>query len=143
MKRTTIILLLLMFTATTFAQTKKEKQVAAAVSQLTNAMTDADSLLLDRLVNDQLSYGHSGGHVEGKVEFISKIVSGKSDFVSIGLNNQTIAVSGSTAIVRHRLDAKTNDNGKPGEVHLQVLLVWQKLHGHWKLLARQAVKTMQ
>ena len=78
--------------------------------------------------------------VEGKAEFISKIVSGKSDFVSIGLNNQTIAVSGSTAIVRHRLDAKTNDNGKPGEVHLQVLLVWQKLHGHWKLLARQAVK---
>jgi ketosteroid isomerase-like protein len=134
---------MLLFTATVFAQTKKEKQVAEAVSQLTTAMINADSLLLDRLVDDQLSYGHSGGHVEGKAEFMGKIISGKSDFVSIELNNQTIVVSGSTAIVRHRLDAKTNDNGKPGEVHLQVLLVWQKLHGHWKLLARQAVKTAQ
>lgn len=135
--------MLLLFTATGFAQSKKEKQVAAAVSQLTTAMINADSLSLGRLVDDQLSYGHSGGHVEGKKEFMGKILSSKSDFVSIELNNQTITVSGSTAIVRHRLDAKTNDNGKPGEVHLQVLLVWQKLHGHWKLLARQAVKTAQ
>lgn len=134
---------MLLFAATAFAQTKKEKQVAEAVSRLITAMIDADSLSLSRLVDEQLSYGHSGGHVEGKAEFISKIISGKSDFVSIELNNQTIAVSGSTAIVRHRLDAKTNDNGKPGEVHLQVLLVWQKLHGHWNLLARQAVKTTQ
>ena len=134
---------MLLLTATGFAQAKKEKQVAAAVEALKSAMIDADSLSLSRLVDDQLSYGHSGGHVEGKAEFIGKIITGKSDFVSIELNNQTIAVSGSTAIVRHRLDAKTNDNNKPGEVHLQVLLIWQKLHGQWKLLARQAVKTAQ
>jgi ketosteroid isomerase-like protein len=49
-------------------------------------------------------------------------------------------VKDKTAIVRHNMAAKTNDNGKPGEVHLHILLVWQKQHGNWKLVARQAVK---
>jgi hypothetical protein len=44
------------------------------------------------------------------------------------------------AIVRHKLNATTNDSGKPGEVHLLVLLIFQKDHKEWKLLARQAVK---
>lgn len=122
------------------AQSKQEKAVANAVEQLRKAMIDADSAMLDKLTAAQLSYGHSSGHIDDKAAFIQKIVSGKSDFVSMELPEQTISVSGSIAIVRHKLNAVTNDNGKPGEVHLAILLVWQKLHGEWKLLARQAVK---
>jgi Domain of unknown function (DUF4440) len=127
----------------TFSQTKKELAVAAKVEQLRNAMIDADSSVLAALVDEQLSYGHSGGAVDTKKDFVSKIISGKSDFVSIELKDQTIAISGKVAVVRHKLNAVTNDNGKPGEVHLSVLLIWQKLHGEWKLLARQAVKIQQ
>jgi ketosteroid isomerase-like protein len=38
------------------------------------------------------------------------------------------------------LAAVTKDNGKPGSVKLDVLLVWQKEQKEWKLIARQAVK---
>ncbi len=124
----------------TNAQTKQETAVANAVEQLRNAMVKADSVMLDQLTMDELSYGHSGGHVDDKKEFVQKLTSGKSDFVSINFSEQTITVSGKTAVVRHKLNAFTNDNGKPGEVHLLVLLVWQKTDGKWKLLARQAVK---
>jgi ketosteroid isomerase-like protein len=124
----------------TDAQTKQETAVANAVEQLRNAMVNADSAMLDQLTMDELSYGHSGGHVDDKKEFVQKLASGKSDFVSINFSEQTITVSGKTAVVRHKLNAFTNDNGKPGEVHLLVLLVWQKIDGKWKLLARQAVK---
>ena len=41
------------------------------------------------------------------------------------------------------LNAKTNDGGKPAEVHLKVLLIWQKGKSGWKLLARQAIKITQ
>jgi ketosteroid isomerase-like protein len=122
------------------AQSKKEVEVTAAVEQLRKAMVDADSSKLTASVSDKLSYGHSGGHVEGKAEFIRKIMSGQSDFVTIDLVNQVVSVSDKTAIVRHDLNAKTNDNGKPNEVHLHVLLVWQKQNGAWQLVARQAVK---
>jgi len=122
------------------AQTKQETAVANAVEQLRKAMVDADSVKLDKLTAEQLSYGHSSGHIDDKITFVQKIVSGKSDFVTLEFAEQSIAISNNTAIVRHKLNAVTNDNGKLGEVHLSVLLVWQKLHGQWKLLARQAVK---
>ena len=122
------------------AQSKDETDVAAAVEKLRKAMVDGDKKELEDIVMDKLSYGHSGGHVEGKAEFVDKIVTGKSDFVTIDLSDQTIEISGNIAVVRHKLEAKTNDNGKPGDVHLLVLLVFQKDHKHWKLLARQAVK---
>ncbi|MGN6294360.1 MAG: nuclear transport factor 2 family protein [Chitinophagaceae bacterium] len=123
------------------AQTKQEKEVAAAVEQLRKAMVDADSVVLSDLTDDKLTYGHSGGKVETKADFVRTIVSGKSDFVTIDLTDQTIQVSKDVAIVRHKLSAKTNDDGKPGEVTLKILTVWQKIKGNWKMLARQAVKT--
>jgi len=130
------------FAVSSFAQTKDEKAVAAAIEALRIAMVDGNKQALESAVSDSLSYGHSSGHVQGKREFVDKIVSGQSDFVSITLTNQTISVAGNTAIVRHRLNAVTNDNNKPGTVELDILLVFQKQHGHWLLLARQAIKVV-
>ena len=133
---------LLTFFSMTFAQTKQEQAVLNAVELLRKAMVDGDSLMLDKLTLPQLSYGHSGGHIDDKTEFVHKLASGGSDFVTIELLEQTITVSKNTAVVRHKLNAATNDGGKPAVVHLAVLLIWQKLHGDWKLLARQAVKLL-
>jgi ketosteroid isomerase-like protein len=138
------ILFLLLFVSTTTlltsAQSKQETAVTNATEQLRKAMVDGDKVSLENLVTEQLSYGHSGGHVDDKKEFVAKLTGGGSDFVTIDLTEQTVSVSGKTAIVRHILTAKTNDNGKPADVHLRVLLVWQKQGSQWKLLARQAVK---
>lgn len=135
-----IIILWLLILPVVNAQTKPEAAVAKAVEQLRKAMLDADSVMLDKLSSSKLSYGHSGGHVDDKAEFVEKIASGKSDFVTLEFPEQTFSISKDVAIVRHKFNAKTNDNGKPGEVHLLVLTVWQKMGGKWLLLARQAVK---
>ena len=124
------------------AQSKDETAVANAVEKLRKAIIDGNKSELENIVLDKLSYGHSSGYVEDKTEFVDKIVSGKSDFVTIGLKDQTIRVNGKTAVVRHKLDATTQDNGKQGEVHLSVLLIFQKENKQWKLLARQAVKSV-
>lgn len=134
-----LIMLTGMVTTTT-AQSKDSAAVSAAVELLRKAMIDADKAGLQKVTADQLSYGHSSGRVEDKATFIENIVSGKSDFVTIDLTNQTVAVAGDAAIVRHTLSATTNDGGTPGTVKLNILLVWQKQKGQWKLLARQAVK---
>jgi len=142
MKRKISVLVVAFFCISTFlhAQTKSETAVSAAVEQLRLAMISGDSIALKSIASDKLSYGHSGGHVEGKQEFVEKIASGKSDFVTIDLKEQTILMSGKVAIVRHLLAATTNDGGKPGEVHLRVMLVFQKEGKQWKMLGRQAVK---
>jgi ketosteroid isomerase-like protein len=122
------------------AQSKEEAAVNAAVENLKKAMIDGDKTGLQNITSDKLSYGHSSGRVEDKAAFVDNIVTGKSDFVTIELTNQTVSVSGDAAIVRHTLSATTNDSGNPGSVKLNILLVWQKQKGQWKLLARQAVK---
>ena len=140
MNKILMVVLGILMTTSIIAQSKCEKQVAVAVEKLRKAMVDGDSTALNSIVSDKLSYGHSGGHVDDKKTFLRKLTGGGSDFVTINLSEQSILVEGKTAIVRHKLEAKTNDNNKPGEVHLLVMLVWKKKAGTWKLLARQAVK---
>ena len=136
-------LLFILFAINTgaYAQSDKNAAVAAAVETLRKAMLDGDRAALEQIAAEGLSYGHSSGHVEGKAEFVESIASGKNDFVSIDLTDQTIYVSGKTAIVRHILKANTKDVGKgPAVINLGILLVFQKDKKEWKLLARQAVK---
>jgi len=131
-----------MFIATGFSQTKSETAVADAVENLRKALVNADRASLDKLTAAELSYGHSNGKVETKAEFVEALTSGASDFVKIDLTEQTIKIVDKTALVRHRLSADTNNDGKPGTVNLYILLVWQKQKGDWKLLARQAVRVL-
>jgi ketosteroid isomerase-like protein len=128
------------FSLQALGQTGQEKEVADAVEKLRKAMVDPDKAMLESLVSDKLSYGHSSGALDDKAIFLDKFLSGKSDFVELQFDKQTISISGKAAVVRHVLNATTNDGGKPGEVHINVLLVWQKVKGKWVLLARQAVK---
>lgn len=126
-----------------YAQNKQETALLTAVEQLKNAMISGERQALENIAAADLSYGHSSGKLEDKAAFVEAIASGKSDFVSIDLKNQTIKITGKTAIVLHELHAKTNDGGKPGDVHIGIMLVWQQQGKDWKLLARQAYKLPQ
>lgn len=132
--------LVCVFSQASFANDADIETLGKKVTALSKAMIDADGKALNALSSPALSYGHSGGHIENQAEFIEKIISGKSDFVTINVNDQTISISGDTAIVRHTLNADIKDGGVPNTIKLGVLLVWQKQGGDWKLLARQAFK---
>lgn len=140
MKKSVLFLFLFLSLVVVKAQKIAEKQVKAAVEQLKNAMVTADKDVLLGLTAPNLSYGHSSGKIESQSAFVETLSTGKSDFVSIDFKNQTLEISGKTALVRHELHAITNDGGKAGEVHIGVLLVWQKQNKEWKLLGRQAFK---
>jgi ketosteroid isomerase-like protein len=144
MKKTLIYFnLLLCFLAvnfTTQAQSKEEQSVATAVETLKKAIVDADKAALEAITLEELSFGHSSGLIEDKAAFVEALASGKSDFKNMNLSEQTITISDNTALVRHDLKASVENSGTPSDIHLGVLLVWQKQKGQWKLLARQAYK---
>jgi len=118
----------------------QKTEVEAAVTKLTNLMVTPDSLALDKLILPDLSYGHSSGKIQTKQEFLHSLLSGESDFVDINLTDQKVILQNKTALVRHTLNAKTNDKNVPGNVKLYILLIWSKEKTGWKLLGRQAVK---
>ena len=122
------------------AQKKEMNELLFATETLRLAMVSADKASLLQLTATNLSYGHSSGLVENQQQFIEKLVSGQSDFVSIDISEQQIELFKNTAIVRHTLKANTNDSGKPGTVHLHIMQVWVKEKSGWLLVGRQAVK---
>ncbi|MEI3790732.1 MULTISPECIES: nuclear transport factor 2 family protein [unclassified Chryseobacterium] len=125
------------------AQKISDKEAVNAVAEKFRlAMISGEKTSLEALILPELTYGHSGGHIDDANEFVEKLTSKKSDFVTIDITNQNINIIGNTAIVRHHFYATTADLGKtPGDVTLDILLVWAKVKNDWKLLARQAVKS--
>ena len=120
------------------AESADEGAVRKAVDDLTKAMTAADKAQLEALVSDQLSYGHSSGKVETKAEFVGVIAGKKTIYKSIVLSDQTVAIAGPNAIVRHAWLGESESGGKSNVSKIGVLQVWQKQGADWKLLARQA-----
>ncbi len=137
MKKSFLFLLLTFFISSlAIAQSKDEQEVTKGVEALRTAMIDANKAGLDAITAPELTYGHSSGKMEDKAAFMEALVSGKSDFITMELTNQTVKIVGNTALVRHEL----HGDSPTGKVNLGVLLVWQKQKGKWLLLARQAFK---
>ncbi len=120
------------------AQSKDEKDVAAAVEKLNRAMVDPEKSFLESIVSEGLSYGHSGGIVQNKNVFIDDLINGAFNFSSISPINQTISITGTIAIVRNILVAKATDSGVPTDLRIGNAMAWRKENGVWKLLVRQA-----
>lgn len=138
----TFLSFLLIFCAVTIVngQSKHELAVAAAVETLNKGILNPDKALLENIASEALSYGHSGGKVQNKAEFVEDLLHGTFDFLSVSTSNQKITVSGKNAIVRHTFVAKATNAGTPVDLNIGNLLVWRKESGKWKLIARQAFK---
>mgnify|MGYP003336493569 FL=1 len=134
-----VITIVSIFFTPLFAQ-DKNNAIEKAVLQLKDALLSGNEQKLKDISSPHLSYGHSNGLIENQDAFIKTLISGKSVFLTIDLSDQSIDLVDKTAIVRHTLYAKTNNDGVLGEVKLKVLMIFQKENGSWKLLARQAVK---
>jgi ketosteroid isomerase-like protein len=136
-----IMLFALLFSMSSIhGQTHEGEKIEAAVNYFLTALKSGNRESLQKITHEKLSYGHSNGRLENQEEFIEKLATGVSKFLTVNITNQTMYHTKHTAIVRHRLDANIIDNGKENEVHLNVLMVFEKENGAWKLLARQAVK---
>jgi|UniRef100_UPI00404B7A95 hypothetical protein len=135
-----ILITLLVFSFSLNAQTKKEVYFVNLMNEFNQAIIMTDSTALKNLVWDCLSYGHSSGLIQEKAAFINGVMNGPNFFRKFDLEDQTIEVSGKTAVIRHLVTAYANNKGKDVVIRFGNILIWQKKHGDWKLLARQGYK---
>jgi len=133
-------LVLLILSSTTKAQETNEIRIAKMVKDFNNAIVARDSSVLAALSFDELTYGHSAGHIQDKTEFIKSILVGPTFFKSIEPEDQTIKINGRHAIVRHIVVANATREGNPVALRFGNVMVWYKKQGKWRLLARQGFK---
>lgn len=135
-----LVLALTILTGPTFAAQADEASVAQAVEAFRKAVIAKDKGQFDALLADQLRYWHTDGRVETKAEYMADALSKRALWKSIDLTNQTVVVTGDTAIVRHNYSGESErEGGKVQSTRVGVFMVWQKQGGQWKLLARQAI----
>ena len=141
MKKNILLSLLLLVAINSFSQSNEEK-VLQRVKKLNDAIfMNKDSMALEGLMADKVTYGHSTGKVEDRKMMISDAVNSKQTYTNFVMDSATVFFEGNkTAIVRHVLRAISTENGKEMPLHLNVLQVWVNQNDQWKLTARQAVK---
>ncbi|MBI0095407.1 MULTISPECIES: nuclear transport factor 2 family protein [Gilliamella] len=143
-KLLSLVLLMMLSIGSSYAVTSNNQStVEQAVETMRLAMLSADKTQLENVALPSLTYGHSSAVIENKAEFVDAIVSGRSGFITLEFQDQTIVTEGDTAIVRHVFSADTNNSGQKGKVKIGVMLVFKKTGEDWKLLARQAYKLPQ
>ncbi|MFD2896576.1 nuclear transport factor 2 family protein [Sphingobacterium arenae] len=143
--RISLVMLTILMTTVLSEGSAQDKDASQAVETATKSLIEAmlkpNEQVLNKLTSDKLSYGHSSGTVETKKQFVQTLISRASVFDEIQTTEQTVAVQGNTAIVRHTLNAKTNDPGKgPANIRLGIMLIWVKSNDGWQLFGRQAFK---
>lgn len=117
-----------------------KKEVENAVEVLNSTLVDPEKGSLEQMTSENLSYGHSSGKIQDREEFVDDLINGPFDFLSIDTSDESIHISGATAIARHVFSAKGTNKGEPADVHIGIILVFQKQNGILLLLARQAYK---
>lgn len=117
-----------------------EATLSAAIERLYDAIRDKDAAAFEPLVTHDLSYGHSSGRIEDKAEFIANVMKPNTRWKTIYGAKQSNYISGDTAVSRHIMAGEVERDGKPGTSNMDVLMVWQKQGGAWKLLVRQGYK---
>jgi uncharacterized protein DUF4440 len=122
------------------AQKSETRMLNIEVAEFDRALINKDSVTLKRLLNNDLSYGHSNGWIQMKTDVIGDMYNGKLTYKAIESRQGDVRVEGNTAWVRIYSELEVVMEGKPLQLKLNVLQVWVWKNKHWELFARQSVK---
>ena len=111
--------------------------VTKAEAEWKDAVLKGDRSALERLIADDLSYTHSSGKTQTKREFIDEAAGGALNYKALDFEDTVMRQYGDAVIVTHKATIST---AQTGTSHLYLTEVWAKVHGHWQLATRQALK---
>ena len=141
MQKFFIILLIGLSPLLSFAQDNSQKQteVMMKMLELRNALINKDSVSLDDVLANDVSYGHTSGLIQTKSQLIRSVVSKEQDYKNIIPSDMNIRIYDNTAVVTMKSSVIMNYQGKPLTMDMYITLTWIKKN-KWQLVARQSVK---
>ncbi len=141
MKKLLFIISLSFCTLFVFSQTGKESEVWRKVEALHKAIFETkDSVAIQSLVADNVTYGHSTGLLENKPVMLHNAVHSAEEYKNLSVERLNTTYAGPTVIVRYIFRADVTKEGNTSPLNISIMQVWAKDKGNWRLFARQAVK---
>lgn len=114
-----------------------EAAIAQAVEGYRQGMLSANKAQLEAMCMDEVSFGHTSGLVQTKAEFITSVTDGKTVWKSLSFEKPTNRVVGDCAISHFVFVGENESGGKTNALRFDVVLVWHKQGGKWRMLVRQ------
>lgn len=135
------LLLVFLFFVTVVCAQRNEKELTQKTYLLSATVFGTkDSVALEKLLANTVSYGHSHGKVQNRSELLKAISSNQSTYADTVVSNMKIFIEDKTAIVRYLFKAKEiKKDGSVTDLNLSIMLVWIKDKKGWMMMGRQAV----
>lgn len=116
-----------------------EQEVRAAVAAFNQAARSGDAATLDRLLSEDLFYGHSNALMENKAVCIEHLLRGRIDFQDEP--GSTVQLYGGTGIFHAKAKAHNpKPDGSVVIVPLDIVQVWVKGAAGWQMVARHTTR---
>ena len=140
MRKVVLVFALLCFVTTGFAQIDSIG-LKNTMQKLDQALLNKDESTLQSVLHKELSFGHSNGWIQSKIDVLNDCKSGKLVYNKIENNNSAIvSVSKKYATVKTNTNAEGVVNGTAFKLTLHIMQFWIKTKKGWQLLARQSAK---
>lgn len=139
MKNILLILIILGFSNTVSAQESTQEVIRMQMLKLRVALLNKDSISLDHLLSEDVTYGHTNGMIQTRAELIRSVMSGEQDYQQIEPSDLMIRIYDHAAVVNMEAHVVMHYRGSPLDMKMKITLTWIKQDTKWKLVARQSV----
>jgi Domain of unknown function (DUF4440) len=146
MKKVLVIALFLFpFRSLAQADPIQRIEVSIKLEELKKALINKDSILLYKLLADDVVYGHTNGLVQKRNELIYSVMSYEQDYESIESESDGWQFYENTVVVNSKWKVRLKYQGQTLNLNMFVIMVWVKKtwkekNTDWELVARQSVK---
>ena len=105
------------------------------------AIVSRDAAVLDKLLADDLIYGHASGVLDTKATYLGKIRSGKQVYATLERKNVSVRILDANNAMTHSWMHVTgvNQDGKFDD-RVMMLHIWTKRNGAWQLAGHQTAR---
>ena len=121
----------------TSSPTAAEREVLDAEDARYDAMLAADTAALGALLDERLTYTHSGGTRDTRETLLRKIADGALVYREIAHPVEHLTIVGDTAVVAGKMIGSVVLDGAPLQLNNSTMSVWVRQQGTWQLLGFQ------
>ena len=122
------------------ARITAESEVRTAQRERFEAMMHQDVASLDTLLDDDLTYVHTGGDLQSRREFISTIKKQELIYESIAPTEVMVRVYDGLALATGRSEMRVRNSAGLNSFTIRFTEVYVRRDGHWLLTAWQATR---
>lgn len=137
--KTRLTILLLSLSLGLAAQTNDVKLINT-MKQFHQDLISKNTVSINQQTDKALTYGHSNGWVETKIELLKDLETGVISYQQFTEDSISVFMNGNIAAIRFVANVNATMKSIASTYRLKVLEIWIKKSNRWILFARQAVK---